>query len=517
MLERKIIIGLITSTEFIQEIRAVWSHRYLSTSLAKRLAGWCLEYYDKYNKAPGKDIEGIYYQKLKEGLPEVLAEEIEQDILPGLSDEYVNQPINIEYLLDQTKTFIQEKRLLLHAKEIEGLVDTGELAEAESKALNFLANTTPNRNELDLGKDENIEEKIEKAFDDTQHPVVSYGQAIGKFWNDQLVRGGFVSLMGIEKRGKTFWLMDIAIRGARGKANVVFFQAGDMTEAQQLKRLCAHLAKKSRLKKHAGEMYEPVRDCVLNQRDACDKEGIRACNFGVFETRTEAEIRNNVTMKDIIKAFEANPDYKPCYNCSEYSTNVSRKLGATWVKKINVPFLSVKDAKEEIKKFFTKYKSRFKLATYTKGSLSIKEIKSVLSIWEKEDGFVPDLIIIDYADILAPDDRKMEFRQQQNQIWMDMGGLAQERHCLVVTATQVDAKSYDKDRLSMGNFSEDKRKYGHVTAMYGLNQDSKGREKKMGMMVLNEIVVREGDFSTSSEVRVLQNLNKSNPCIASFW
>ena len=48
---------------------------------------------------------------------------------------------------------------------------------------------------------------------------------------------------------------------------------------------------------------------------------------------------------------------------------------------------------------------------------------------------------------------------------------------LVVTATQADANSYDRTSLKMSNFSEDKRKLAHVTAMYGLNQDPAGREK----------------------------------------
>lgn len=513
MIERRIIIGLITSTAFLQLIRSVWDTKLLDSQMAKRLASWCIEYYDKYSKAPGKDIEGIYYQKLKEGLPEEIAEEIEQDILPKLSQEYEQEKFNLDYLLDQTRTYLKEKRLSQFAKEIEGLVEQGELTEAEKTALEYKPSSGGLGNELDLSNAEETRKRVDKAFDETQHSVVHYHGALGEFWNDQLVRGAFVAFMGIEKRGKTFWLMDIAIRAARQGAKVVFFQAGDMTEAQQIKRLCSYLTKKSRLKKYSGMMYEPIKDCVLNQRNTCDKE-IRECDFGVFESRSEKEIRNETTDKELIKAYKDNPDYKACYNCLEYN---HKSWGAVWLKKVDISFLSAKDGKEAIHAFFVNNKRKFKLATYIKSTLAIKEIKAVLSIWEKEDGFVPDLIVIDYADILVPNSTNIEFRHQQNEIWKAMGGLAQEKHCLLVTATQVDAKSYDQDRLKLSNFSEEKRKYGHVTAMYGLNQDRKGREKKLGMMVLNEIVIREGDFSNSTEVRVLQNLNKGNPCIGSFW
>jgi len=39
--------------------------------------------------------------------------------------------------------------------------------------------------------------------------LIRYPRQLGEFWNDQLVRDSFVALMGIEKRGKTFLLMDI--------------------------------------------------------------------------------------------------------------------------------------------------------------------------------------------------------------------------------------------------------------------------------------------------------------------
>ena len=110
----------------------------------------------------------------------------------------------------------------------------------------------------------------------------------------------------------------------------------------------------------------------------------------------------------------------------------------------------------------------------------------------------------------------MEERHRQNKIWKQLRSLSQERHCLVVTATQADAKSYESGLLHMKNFSEDKRKYGHVTAMYGLNQDKDGREKNIGLMRINEIVLREGDYNTSKTVTVLQNLRRGRPFLGSF-
>ena len=269
-IERRIIIGLITSTEFIQNIRNDWDVKLLESQMAKRLATWCIDYFDQYGKAPSKNIEGIYYQKLKEGLPDVISEEIEEDILPGLSEEYERETFNLDYLLDQARLYLKEKRLLRFSKEIQGAVDEGDLTEAERIAAEFKPNANGVGACLDLSNKEAVEKSIDKAFDETFQSIIRYPKQVGEFLNAQLVRGGFVSLMGTEKRGKTFWLLDMAIRAHRQKAKVAFFQAGDMTETQQMKRLCSLLTKKSTNKKYIGPMLESVADCVRNQINSCD-------------------------------------------------------------------------------------------------------------------------------------------------------------------------------------------------------------------------------------------------------
>ncbi len=512
MIERKILIGLIVSTEYLQQIIPVWNPDLLESQMARRLSLWCTDYFEKYKKAPGKNIEGIFFQKLKDGLPKEIAEEIEQDILPGLSEEYSNEHFNIDYLLDQTRAYLKEQNLIQHSKIIQALLDEGELLEAEKTALEYKPSVSGGGDDLDLS-DSLVLERVEKAFKYALKPIIRYPGILGEFWNGQLVRGGLVALLASDKRGKSFWLLDMAIRGCRQGAQMAFFQAGDMTEDQQLKRICIYLAKKSNLKKYCGEMYEPIKDCVFNQLDSCDEE-IRECDFGVLENISPKEIREQMDLTQLKQLLKDNPDYKPCYNCEKYK---HQGIGTAWIQKIKAAEpLNIAEAKEIIEKFFVKNHRRFKLSTHANGTLSIKEIKALLDIWEREDGFIPDVIAIDYADLLVPE-VQTEFRHQVDNIWKGLRNLSQEKHCLVVTATQADARSYDQNRLKVSNFSEDKRKNAHVTALYGLNQDVKDREKKLGIMRINEIVIREGDFSNSNEVYVLQNLKQGRPFLGSFW
>jgi hypothetical protein len=85
----------------------------------------------------------------------------------------------------------------------------------------------------------------------------------------------------------------------------------------------------------------------------------------------------------------------------------------------------------------------------------------------------------------------------------------------VVTATQTDADSYDAKVLKRGNFSEDKRKYAHVTGMVGINQTD--REKAEGLYRLNWVVLRELEFSESKCVWTAGCLAIGNPAIVSTF
>lgn len=139
MIERKIIIGLIVSSEFCQKIKEIWNVRLIESGTAKLLSNWIWEYYNKYNKAPGKDIEAIYYTKIKETkVQRSLAEEIEQDILPGLSDEYENEDFNLEYLLEESTKYLNEQHIKLFTDTIQSLLSDGKQEDAEDQIRKFL-------------------------------------------------------------------------------------------------------------------------------------------------------------------------------------------------------------------------------------------------------------------------------------------------------------------------------------------------------------------------------------------
>lgn len=511
MIERKIIIGLITSTEYLQKIEPLWNSSLMDSVAAKRMAVWCWKYYHTYQKAPGHDIEGIFFNKVKNGLDEDTANDIEQNILPGLSEEFENDPVNVKYLVDETIAYFNERQLSILQENIQVLLDKNKPDEARKLAEEYRPIVVEDRDDLELS-DRKALQQLEKAFEENENYVVTFPRQLGDFWNHQMVRGGFIGILAPEKRGKTFMLMEFAIRACRQGSKVAFFQAGDMTEAQQLKRFSIYLTKKNTHKKYCGKMYEPVRDCINSQLGICDKD-FRQNDYGVFEGMDKKTLLDELTMEDLIEAFKDNPQYEPCHNCSQYWELAQ---GVPWLKMVDVGEepLGVHEAKRAWRKFFMRHKRSLKLATYANGTLTVKEINRVLDVWKKE-GFEPDLILIDYAELL--DDPTQEYRHKQNNIWKGVRRITQERDALVIMPTQADADSYGVNTLSLKNFSEDKRKYSHCTAFYGLNQDPKGREKKIGLLRINELMVREGSFDPNKPITILQNLRRGRPFLGSYF
>jgi len=238
----------------------------------------------------------------------------------------------------------------------------------------------------------------------------------------------------------TWWCVEFLFRALMNQRRVALFEVGDMSQSQILRRMGVRLSRRPMFKSNLGPIKVPL------------KMG-----------RKGKKIRHKT--KEVF--------------CDKVATNKSRKKGMDKFMRAN-----------GIKKDVTYVKS----SIHANSSINIAGIETILNQWEVFEGFVPDIIIIDYPDILdvEPGGSNLSERGTVNATWKAMRKLSQEKHCLVIAPTQADAGSYDLETLGMGNFTEDKRKIAHVTGMIGLNQI--GEEKKAAVMRLNWIALREEEF-----------------------
>jgi hypothetical protein len=132
------------------------------------------------------------------------------------------------------------------------------------------------------------------------------------------------------------------------------------------------------------------------------------------------------------------------------------------------------------------------------------------------EGWIPDVVVIDYADILAPPPGiPAGEREGINENWKQMRSMSQSRHILVCTATQADAGSYEANVIRRQNFSDDRRKLDHVTGMFGINATHS--ELGMGAYRLNWLKRREDAYTSAKHIHVAHCLNLGRPHVKSSY
>jgi hypothetical protein len=308
--------------------------------------------------------------------------------------------------------------------------------------------------ELGLGSFNDLDDEsvYEEAFRYKPESLVKYPGALGKFFGDSLGRDNFVAFLGPMKRGKTFWTIDLAWRAMLQDKKVAYFQAGDLTRNQMMLRLGARASRR------------PIKPQTVR------------IPIGMEEV--EGRVYPGVGFEE-----------------KEFKTGLSAEAAYQAVKKVGKG-------------------KNFRLSVYSTNTLSVENLHHTLDDWAN-DGWMADVVVVDYADILAPPVGYKESRDGVNHNWKALRRMSQEFHNLVVTATQANAKSFTAEILNMEHFSEDNRKFAHVTGMVGINQTND--EKKEQLQSLNWLVLREDEFDITKTVYAANCLAIANPAVKSIF
>lgn len=446
--EEKIITAMITSKEFLVQIAPSLDIDLFSADHFRTIANWCKKYFNKYQKAPEHHIENIFHSWEEKGKAKEETVDAVSDILEKLSGNYEQEKCNnIPYLLDEASNYLSMRKIEQLRDNLEFSLLEGDPSIAESTINSFRTVKTGLGMDIDTLRDKNA---WENAYSQSQKPLFTVGAGgVKNFFAQALCRDNLIGILGPEKRGKTFWCVELAIRALMHRRKVALFEVGDMSESQILKRIGTRFA-----------------NVPMFQYQCNKKIEIPTKILDVETRRDQNRIIRTYEMDHIYKTYEKPATAKMCL---EAIAKFMRKFGIS----SEHTFLMT--------------------SIHPNYSVNVHDINNILDRWEIEHDFIPDVIIIDYGDILAdePDTNNYVKRDKENVKWMMLRRLSQEKHNLVIVPTQADALSYEQDTLGMGNFSEDKRKLGHVTGMFGLNQTPE--EKEMNIMRLNWIVLREGE------------------------
>lgn len=484
-IEKNIITGMVTSDLFISTLIPLIDTKLFTLDINKLISSWIVEYHEAYKKAPRHEIVAIF--NAKKGT--IKSEESEQisDFLQLLSDQYIDHPPNENYLITQATDYLKKKKLQSLIQEASLTLDNGG---GVTDAENVLNKYKTFQQVNPLWKDPFNINYIIEMFNTIKDPLITIDGEFGKLIGN-LERGFLVGVLAAMKVGKSTLLIDLAVKSVLQYRKVVFISL-EMSNTQISQRFLQNVGCFGIANSPEKEYLFPTVDCRKNQDNTCT-DNKRTCK---------------VEMP--VEEYQTGQKYKPCSVCKPGKNFVPRNYKVKEVK----PGLSQNLATKLIKDLEYQFGSNFlRIISYPPFSANLSKIQNDLTSMEIE-GFIPDVIVLDYADILAPEDSKMEAIHQVDRTWKALKAMAQEKNCLVLTATQGGRKTFDKEVMSESDTSWDIRKLAHVDLMIGMIRTD--TDKKEGIAKINVIAHRWKDFNKNIVYKVCQQLEVAQPNLDGF-
>lgn len=181
----------------------------------------------------------------------------------------------------------------------------------------------------------------------------------------------------------------------------------------------------------------------------------------------------------------------------KYVTEYSDKIRETSL------YLSNKGAELFIKEFPT-------------GTATVNTIKSHLQSLERDYGVKPDVVFVDYADIMKSTSDYSERRYNLTSIYESLRALAMEMNVPMWTATQANREAINSPKFDLKVISESLGKAQTADVILGIGRTEEDKaDRKAKMMILKNRNGEDGfsinlHFDTSNlDIRVLQEISNN--------
>lgn len=449
--EQRILWGMLSDKRLLAEVAPHYKAGLFGSREAGLVGTWACQFWGAYHRAPGREIVAAYDGWAASAEPDIVA--LVGRLLQTLFDRWEDAPaMNTDVLTDEARSLFKKNALVDLAARITGEIEAGHVDRADSVAAGYRPL------EVGLGEDVALlgDEARWDAMWDTAAPLIEFpaGSALANFFGEALCADSFVSFLGKEKIGKSWWLQWLAWEAAVQGRNVLYVEAGDSSEGQVRERFAPHIMGRP-LK--AGRFTVPTGIELLDRKRA-DVAGRSA----TFPTAVEPDLLRIAV----------------------------RRLYRSWGG------------------------DRIHLYCQPSGTVTVSRIDSLLRAKAQRGVHIP-VVVIDYADLLAAENPKLDVRDQINETWRALRALSQRWHCLVVTATQARREAYDEWVLTRKDITEDKRKLSHVNYMIGINQT--GWEKESGLYRLNVPCGRKLTFGETTCLWCAGNLSYSQPAVVTTF
>lgn len=449
--EREILMRMATSTEFLRAIIPSVRPEYFKSSYARLVATWIAEYWGDYKKAPNADLQAVYQRKINELGDDEETQDALDAFLIRLSKDYAEGPeqVNIPFVIKEAIGYMKMRSLEDLRDKLEVAIIEKDTLGGEQLISNFMRVEAIGDSGVSLMRDH---AKIAAAFLEEDEALFTLPGDLSAFGN--FVRQDLVAFLAASKRGKSWWAMYCAQVAMYRGWKVVYFNL-EMAAKQPIRRFWTMIM---------GQPRKTADTTIPFFEETEDSTEARK----MYRVESKIEKREGMDLSKI----------------ATQQRNFRRMTRSGNIRIVSLPAYSA----------------------------TIEDIEAHLDNLTYYDRFIPDVIIIDQGDLVAPSKGfKGEYRHMLDDIWKKMRRMAQERDALVISPTQGGRASFKKDAAE-DDIAEDIRKITHVSKMIAINMSKKDRE--MGVCRLQMLAERDG-VMRSEQVICLQALDIGKVCLDS--
>lgn len=160
---------------------------------------------------------------------------------------------------------------------------------------------------------------------------------------------------------------------------------------------------------------------------------------------------------------------------------------------------------------------RLLMKSFPTGSLTVAALEAYLDQLEAFNGFVPDFIILDYADLMRVDSKN--YRIDLGNLYKDLRGLAVERNLAMITASQANRGGADARLIRDSDVAEDFSKIATSDCVMTYNQTALERMRGLARIYVSNGRVEADRFSVcvAQSYTIGQFALTSYPMLDNYW
>lgn len=412
-LQENLITMLVYSDEYASIIRNSISIN-LWSSHYRIVAAKCYDYLDQFRKSPKDHISDLLEDKLMRGDGE---SEIFTTLLMNMKGINLDG-INAEYVFKRLASFIKRQSLRSVAVELTRALqrDTEESLEEAERLIEKAKNN--NSNLFDQGTRLDDKKKALKFLDRTNE---SFPTGI-----KELDRREFGPIR------KELW---VAVGDAKIGKSQFLIHLGKMCALSRYK--IAHITLEMSESKVSQRYYQTF-GAIAKRKE----------NFNLVRFRKD-EKGNLFEFKEVLITPKN----------SLQDSNIKETL------------------ENLIDKWSDRYMKNILIKEFPTGTLTVYELEGYLDSLESTEKFVPDLLILDYPDLMKTN--KDNYRLSINELYIQLRGLAVRRNIAVAVVSQANRSGSKQKILGSDHIAEAYSKVQHADLVITISATS--AERKLGL------------------------------------